>query len=136
MDIFFQDPSEIPLPPEEVRIRELRAEPWPDGRRVKVTLEVDPAQTRPSAEVQILSPAGDELSRANIVESMTRKMEFTMHLRRPAPDGQYRLNVVLFFSDPLPTPQGAQPEPIPIELPARLVVDEKHIEFTISVPSG
>ena len=42
MDIFFQDPTDIPLPPEEVRIRELTAEPWPDGRRVRVYVELTP----------------------------------------------------------------------------------------------
>ena len=39
MDIFFQDPGAIPLPPDDVKIVELRAEPWPDNRRVKVYLE-------------------------------------------------------------------------------------------------
>jgi hypothetical protein len=40
MDIFFHDPTDIPLPPAEVRIRQFKGEPWPDGRRVKLTLEL------------------------------------------------------------------------------------------------
>ena len=66
MDIFFQDPSEIPLPPEEVRIREVRAEPWPDGQRVRVYLEVDPFQQRPNADVKITDAAGEEEAQASI----------------------------------------------------------------------
>ena len=53
MDIFFQDPTEVPLPPNEVRIRALRAETYPDGQRVRVYLEVDPSQQRPSADLAI-----------------------------------------------------------------------------------
>jgi hypothetical protein len=51
MDIFFADPSEVPLPPNEVRIRELNVEPWPDGNRLRVYLEVDPFQKRPNADL-------------------------------------------------------------------------------------
>ena len=53
MDMFFADPNDPPLPPEEVRLRELRAEPWPDVLRVKVFLELTPFQKRPSAEGSI-----------------------------------------------------------------------------------
>lgn len=35
MDIYFQYPSDIPLPPEEARFRELRTEPYTDGRHMR-----------------------------------------------------------------------------------------------------
>ena len=36
MDIFFEDPDDVPVPPQEVEIRELKAQPYPDGRRVSI----------------------------------------------------------------------------------------------------
>lgn len=129
MDIFFQDPSEIPLPPEEVRIRELSAEPWPDGRRVHVYLEVDPFQQRPSAELVILDAQKEQISHASIIQSMTRKMELTMHLR-PAPGpGEYQLNVTLFYTDPIPEPKEGETEPP--KLPESRTVDNRSISFVI-----
>ena len=74
MDIFFQDPSDIPLPPVEVRIRSLRAEPWSDQRRVHIYLELDPFQKRPNIEVVINDPEGREEARVDIVETMVRKV--------------------------------------------------------------
>jgi hypothetical protein len=131
MEIFFQDPSEIPLPPEEVRIRELRADPWPDGRRVRIVLEVDPSQKRPSAEVQIVDAEGDEVARASIIESMSRKMEINLHLRQQNPQGKFRLSAALFFSPPLPESKGQETENLALELPEPMVVDRAEIDFEI-----
>lgn len=126
MDIFFQDPSEIPLPPEEVRIRELRAEPKSDGQRVKIFLEVDPFQRRPSADVRITNSLGEELASTTIIESMLRKMEFTMHLRQPRPTGACKVDVTLFYSKSTGTAeeQGAGPNQLETQ-----VVDKAEIQF-------
>jgi hypothetical protein len=105
MDIFFADPSEVPLPPAEVRIRALNVEPWPDGKRLRVILEVDPFQKRPNVDLTLFDNQGRELSSAFIIESMTRKMELVMHLRSPA-SGSCTLHAVLYFS--------ALPDPGPI----------------------
>lgn len=128
MEIFFQDPKEIPLPPNEVRIRDLRAEPKSDGRRVRVYLEVDPTQKRPSAELTIRDSAGNARAKASIIESMTRRMELTMHLRGEDPDGICSLEAVLFFQSPPPEPgvQGGE-----VELPPALVVDQRQIQFEL-----
>lgn len=109
MDIFFQDPTEIPLPPDEVRIRALRAETYPDGQRVRVYLEVDPSQQRPSADLVIRDTAGNEITNTSIVESMYRKMELTMHLRRPLPGETYTLSAVVFFVQQ--PDEGEEPDP-------------------------
>lgn len=130
MDIFFADPTEIPLPPSEVRIRALRAEPYPDARRVRVYLEVDPFQRRPNAEILILDSSGGELANASVIETMNRKMEMTLHLRRAAP-GELTLQAVLYYAsldeaqDPAPAEAGAQD---PVE---RTVVDAKKARFQI-----
>jgi hypothetical protein len=126
MDIFFQDPNEIPLPPAEVRLRQLRAEPWPDGQRVKIYLEVDPFQKRPSAEVTITDSAGDEVAQVSIVETMIRNMEFNMHLPSGRPGGEYSVQAVIYYEQPLPA--DAPPD---AERPAPMIVDRGQAAFTI-----
>ena len=125
MDIFFQDPTEVPLPPEEVRIRELRAQPYPDGQRLRIYLEVDPSQRRPSADLVIRDSTGSEVTNTSIVESMYRKMEITMHLRRPQPGERYTLSAVVFFVRQ--PPEGEEPDPR-----QRQVVDSREISFGVA----
>jgi hypothetical protein len=134
MDIFFTDPSEVPLPPDEVRIRSLRAEPWPDGRRVRVYFEVDPFQKRPNAEIRVLDEEDVELASLNVIETMERKMEFTMHLRRGDPRGRFQVNAVLFYAEPVATDEGAEAESAP---PASrvTVVDRARATFSIESPA-
>src|SRR4030042_6775942 len=60
MDIFFQDPNEVRLPPEEVRLSEMHVTPLADGNRVKVYLELTPFIKRPNIEVIITSVSGKE----------------------------------------------------------------------------
>ncbi len=136
MDIFFQDPSEIPLPPDEVRIRLLRAEPWSDGRRVKITLEVDPFLKRPSAEVVITDSQGRLAAQASVIESMARKMEFNMHLRQSPSSGRYTVSAILFYSDPIPEPSASEEgrEPEPLSLPEAKTVDRAETTFTVEIP--
>jgi len=110
MDLFFLDPDEIPLPPEEVRIRELNAEPWPDGKRVRISLEVDPFQKRPSIDIMITNPAGKPVAVASIIESMTKKMEITMHLRGTPGAGQYQVRAELYYQQKIEA-GDTQPSP-------------------------
>jgi hypothetical protein len=130
MDLFFEDPSEIPLPPAEVRIRQLRAEPWPDGQRIHVYLEVDPFQQRPNADVFIYDQENQEISQTSIIGAMSRRMEFTLHIRRRNPAGEYRLLAILFYTSPLP--ETKPDEKVPMEMPAVTEVDRREIPFTVS----
>ena len=127
LDIFFTDPSEVPLPPEEVRIRNLRAEPWPDGRRVRIIMELDPSQKRPNADLAIENQQGKEVATVSIIESIDRHIEVTMHLRESHPEGKYQAAAKLFFTS---FDENADPEPglEPIE---KFVVDEAQFEFKI-----
>jgi hypothetical protein len=127
MDIFFADPTEIPLPPDEVRIRELKAEPWPDGRRVRVTLELDPFQVRPNADLVIRDEHGEEIAHANIIESMDRMIEATLHLRGDLSSQSYRLDATLYYANIDETPEaGSTIEPI-----ERQIVDQAHTSFEL-----
>jgi hypothetical protein len=145
MDIFFQDPAEIPLPPDEVRIRQFKAEPWPDNRRVRISLEITPFQKRPNGEVRITDPAGEEAASLTIVETIAHRMEFTVHLRGRISPGQYTAQATVYYADPeeeaggegraaaSPRPEeGSEPEKLPLPLPTRIkVVDSAETAFTI-----
>lgn len=127
MEIFFQDPGEIPLPPDEVRIRELKTEPWPDGRRVGVYLEVDPFQVRPYFDLVVTDARGQERGTVSIIESMTRKMELTMHIQGSETDGEYTLSAALFFVE---RSQEEDPEALSQE---PHIVDRAERKFSIGI---
>ena len=131
MDIFFRDPNEILLPPEEVRLLALKAEPWADGRRVKVFLEVTPFQKRPSADLVITNAQEDEVARANILETISRKMEINMHLREAQPGGEYSLQVVVYYQKLPPVGEESEVK----EQPDPLIVDRGQTNFTIPLSS-
>lgn len=97
MDIFFQDPTEVPLPPEEVCIRGLRAEPLPDQRRVRIHLEITPFLKGPNIEVQITAENGNEDASLSIIEYIDPVMEFTMYLKDEEPSGKYRVSTVIYY---------------------------------------
>lgn len=130
MDIFFQDPSESPLPPAEVRIRQLRADPWPDGKRVRVYMEVDPFQQRPNADITIENSAGDDVSQVSIIESMSRKIELTMHLHGPMLDGRFKVIANLYYTEPLQEPKPGE-EGLPARMPVSTAVDRAEMTFTV-----
>ena len=135
MDIFFQDPSDIPLPPEEVRIRQFRAEPWPDHRRVRVYLEITPFQKRPNGEIKITDATGTEVANLSIIETIDPKMDFTVHLRADVLGGVYTASATVYYYEPEPpNPEGenGEPENQPAPLPTKIkVVDEAQTTFEI-----
>ena len=69
------------MTPEETQITGLSAEPYPDGYRVRVNVQVTPFQKRPHIEVTLKDADGDEIGSTTIVEPMSWKLEFTMHIR-------------------------------------------------------
>jgi hypothetical protein len=99
MDIFLQDPNEIPLPPNDVKILDFKATPYQDGRRVKVYIEVTPFQKRPNIELTVVNQNSNPVAEVNIIESMTRKIELTIHLREPEPSGAYQVYAVVFYTE-------------------------------------
>jgi hypothetical protein len=128
MDINFTDLSEVPLPPGEVRIRDFRVEPYPDGKRVRVYLELTPFQVRPSGELFITDPLGNRVAVANIIETIDAKMELTMHLRTPDPQGTFTAWVIIFYTDSLDDiTEGDQI----VAAPERRVVDEQEVQFKV-----
>ena len=101
MDFFLPEDDLHRMTPEETRITSLRAEQYPDGRRVRINLEITPFQKRPYIEVALFNGDGDEVASASIVEPMTWKLEFTMHLRGERSEhlNPYTVEAKLFYPD-------------------------------------
>jgi hypothetical protein len=129
MDIFFRDPNEIPLPPEEVRIVRFEAEPWSDGRRVHIYLEVSPFQKRPNGGIAITNAMGDELASISIIETMDSKMEFTMHMRGAELVGPFTVSVYISYPEEPPETTTEQ-DNLPEMRPQR-IVDQTTTSFNL-----
>jgi len=87
------------LPPEEVRITALAADPYPEGQRLRVAIEMTPFQKRPWLELVLFDSKGEEVTTANIIEPLNYKIELTLHIRKNDPVGFYSLRARLFYPE-------------------------------------
>jgi hypothetical protein len=113
MDFFFPENHLERTSPEETKIISLSAEPYEDGRRVRVNIEMSFFEKRPHLEVTLTDSENQEISTASFVEPMNFKLEFTMHLRTQPADGPLDLETKLFYPD---GPE-AEPATVRFELP-------------------
>ena len=126
---FFPDLDEINnnrLPPEEVHILDLSVEPYADAKRVRVNLEMTPFLTRPHLDLVVLDPSGAESAVASIIEPMTWKQEFTIHLRTAWQAGEYKLLMRLFY----PPRDEEDPKLFRLDIPVDST-DERELAFEI-----
>ena len=72
---------------------------------MRVNVEVTPFQKRPYIEVILQDANGDEVASTSIVEPLSWKLEFTMHIRGQLKN-PYTLNARLYY------PEGPSQEPI------------------------
>jgi hypothetical protein len=98
MDFFFPEDNLQRMTPEETHITSLSAEPYPDGYRLRVNIEITPFQKRPYLEVTLSDAEGDEIVSSSIVEPLTWKLEFTMHIRGELKN-PYTIEAKLFYPD-------------------------------------
>ena len=98
MDFFLPEDNLTRAVPEETRISALSVQPYPDGHRLRVNIEVTPFQKRPYIEVTLHDSNGDEVASTNIVEPLSWKLEFTMHIRGEL-NNPYVLSARLYYPD-------------------------------------
>lgn len=94
--LFFADEDEVPLPPREVRITKVKAEPQPDGRRVVLNVTLTPFLEYPNLEVVLYRPDGQEERSVSVIGTMDRHLQLTLHVARPEP-GEYRTQIDLMY---------------------------------------
>ena len=104
MDMFFPEDHLQRATPEETHITSLTADPYPDGYRLHVGIEMTPFQKRPHLEVTLSDADGQEIASSSIIEPLSWKIEFTMHIRGELRN-PYTLEAQLFY------PDGPQAEP-------------------------
>ena len=109
MDFFLSKDQLNRAVPEETKILDLKARSRSDGRRVLVNLEVTPFQKRPSLEVKLQNANGEEVASTSILEILSWKLEFTMHIRGEI-QNPYTLIAKLYY------PDGPAAEPYTISL--------------------
>jgi hypothetical protein len=98
VSFFFPEDGLERVSPENTHITTAQIEPYPDGDRIRVQLEVTPFLRRPHIDVTLTDVRGEEVASASIVEPMGWRLEFTLHLRG-ARNGPFTLTARLFFPD-------------------------------------
>jgi len=86
-------------PPEDVRFTELRVEPWPDGKKVRVHVSLTPFQQNPNLDALITDSANREAAHASIIEIADPRFVFTLHIRAQSVNGVYTLTANLSYQD-------------------------------------
>ena len=100
MEFFLNDASVERRLPAETRLLDLRAEPDPDGKRMRVALNLTPFQQRPYIELSLTDPDGNAAASASIIEPMGWKLELTLHIRKyGSTAGNYTLTASLSYPD-------------------------------------
>jgi len=99
MELPIVDPDQVPLPPENVRIRAVNVEPYPDGRRLRLEIELTPFQMPPNLEVWIENVEGERIAHTNIIGTTIPQMKLTMHLKGKNVVGVHRLWLLLSYEE-------------------------------------
>jgi hypothetical protein len=99
MGFFLTDPQVECLPPAAIRLINLRAEPYPDGKRLRIVLELSPFQQKPHLALSLTDPTGEVVTTISIIEPVACNLDLTLHLRKPgAPvGGPYTLVAILSY---------------------------------------
>ncbi|MGB9521662.1 MAG: hypothetical protein ACPL6F_02790 [Anaerolineales bacterium] len=124
MEFYFSSPDDPPMPRHQVRIKELHAEPRPEEKKVRVTLQISAFQERPSGDIRILNQRGDELASLSFIETISPRQQFTMHLRGEVLN-PHQIQARLFY---LPDQESPQDEDEELKIQ---VVDEIRIELIL-----
>ena len=99
MDLPLTVSAEVPLPPELVRFREVKAAAYADGARVRLTIRLAPFQVRPDLEIVVVDDQGTEVASSRVVENAETELGLTLHLRRRNPVGTCTVRLSLGYSE-------------------------------------
>lgn len=99
MELPFVDSSETPLPPSDVRLRSIEVHPYPDRRRLKVSLDLTPFQVAPDIEITLKDERGGRLASANIIGAVSNKMTLTLHIRTELPSQDCTVEASLGYDE-------------------------------------
>ena len=97
---FYDNPIREPLPRDKVSFNKIGLYMFEDGRRFSIGFDITPFVERPSIQIFVVDPSGNEVTSMTVVETNQSNFSFTMHL--PDDQGQQDLDVtaVLFYVEP------------------------------------
>ena len=127
MDISLADPNGKPLPPEDVRILDLKVEPYPDVQRIRLLVKLTPFQKKPSGDISLTNQDGEILTTTSIIEAVTPNFELTLHLRVFQP-GDYLATMNLLYPEEI---QDKGTEGALVNRSEKIIADEATIRFKI-----
>jgi len=100
MEFFLNDPNIARYPPAKIHLLDLRADSEPDGKRLRVALELTPFQQRPNIDLSLTDSNGNTVASASIIEPVGWKLELTLHIRKTGPtNGIYNLVASLTYPE-------------------------------------
>jgi hypothetical protein len=99
MNLHFVDSHEVPLAPEEVRIRSVKAEPLADGKRIAFDLVITPFRESPDISILIQDEQLEEVASADVIGVRDPRMQLTLHVRGRAPVGALKATVELGYRE-------------------------------------
>lgn len=126
-EINLSNTDEIPLPPEEIKVREFTAKAYPDGQRIRLRIKFTPFQKKPSAEISINDEKGNQLSFTHIIETIDTSTEITVHLPGKAAKGNYSASLKAFYLQEI----SSKRDPEMVEGLEQIPIGEKTAHFEI-----
>ncbi len=111
-----------PLPRAQMRFEKVAADPYADGRRVRLRFRLPPFEERPSVDAWVTNGDGHIVAMMSLIEAMEQDFEFTLHLRGPEPRGSHTLHLQIFYIAADDRPDEKQ------------IVDHHELVFDIATP--
>lgn len=99
MFIQIEDPSDLPRPPEEVQIRAIEIDPYPDGQRLRVLVELTPFLEPPDLSVRVLDADGVEVADLSIIGAHQKSLGLTIHLRGAVTEDPYTIEASIQYEE-------------------------------------
>jgi hypothetical protein len=101
MEFFPANPDVERLAPGDTHLLDLRAEPYPDGKRLQIHLELTPFQQRPYLDLTLTDSTREVIAPTAVVEPVAYKFDHTLQIRKPfaTRNAPYKPAVILSFSN-------------------------------------
>ena len=95
----YDSPDDVPdpLPRDKMHFETVAADPYADGRRVRLRFRLPLFEERPSVDAWVTNASGQVVAMMSLIEAMEQDFEFTLHLRGPVPVGAHTLHLQLFY---------------------------------------
>ena len=88
-----------PQSPENIRIRNVKLELYPDRRRVKVGIRLTPFIDPPNIDINVQDASENLVANATIIGASEPELDLTLHLRGEVGVGEYTFHLTLGYQE-------------------------------------